>query len=236
MPTGMSYALARKSGQPVKNVEQYWKEAKMAAAEKFGKKESEFDDQAWSYVTGIVQQRLGLKKEESAETRYQRTAQGLIERVLQGADADALVAGLNEVTAAGVAGGLGAAGAVALATGLTAAPLVALGTGVGLGAGLLWINDRIQRAKFKTRIAASKRQYGLDVSEIGDMFRRATEYRLGRGGAVMPSDYERAWSEVEAELSNAEQRKPVPSDSAGAPTALPPAVNAPVIAPVAPQA
>jgi len=58
MPTPVIKKYAERSGKSVKEVDEYWNEAKEQAAKKFKSESSEF----WAYVSGIVKRRCGLKE------------------------------------------------------------------------------------------------------------------------------------------------------------------------------
>lgn len=62
MPSNVVKSLAKKTDKSEKEVEKLWKEAKKLASEELGKKESDFSDKEWSYVTGILKKMLKIKE------------------------------------------------------------------------------------------------------------------------------------------------------------------------------
>ena len=62
MPSNIIKGLAKKARVSVSEVEDKWKKAVDIAEETFGKKERNFDDNDYAYVTGIVKNMLGIRE------------------------------------------------------------------------------------------------------------------------------------------------------------------------------
>lgn len=59
MPTPFLKRLSKEKDIPLKELEEWWDEAKLQASNKFNKPESEFSGRQWGYVTSIVKRRAG---------------------------------------------------------------------------------------------------------------------------------------------------------------------------------
>lgn len=62
MPNNIVKGLADKSNKSIKEVEKLWNDAKNIAEEELGKKEKDFNDYDWKYVTGILKNMLDIKE------------------------------------------------------------------------------------------------------------------------------------------------------------------------------
>lgn len=65
MPAPAIKDFAKKSGKSEKEVEKLWNDAKEIASDELGKKEKDFGDKEWSYVTGVLKKMLKIKEDTS---------------------------------------------------------------------------------------------------------------------------------------------------------------------------
>lgn len=80
--------LAKKSGKSEKDVEKLWKDAVKIAAETFGKKEKDFGDKEFKYVTGILKKMLKIKESSNLVYNFLKSdkpAKEFVQETIQGA-------------------------------------------------------------------------------------------------------------------------------------------------------
>lgn len=81
--------LAKKSGKSEKDVEKLWKDAVEIAAETFGKKEKDFGDKEFKYVTGILKKMLKIKESSTLVADFlnsDKSAKDFVKEAVQGSD------------------------------------------------------------------------------------------------------------------------------------------------------
>ena len=59
MPTPFLKRLSKEKDISLKELEEWWSEAKLQASNKFNKPENKFSGRQWGYVTSIVKRRAG---------------------------------------------------------------------------------------------------------------------------------------------------------------------------------
>lgn len=82
-------SLAKKSGKSEKEVEKLWKEAVKIAEESFGKKEKDFDDREFRYVTGILKKMLKINEGTELVKNFlnsDKPAKDFVKEAVQGSD------------------------------------------------------------------------------------------------------------------------------------------------------
>lgn len=85
MPNNIVKGLADKSNKSVKEVEKLWDEAKNIAEQELGKKEKDFNDRDWKYVTGILKNMLDIEESYTVDFLNSKlNAKQYIETVISG--------------------------------------------------------------------------------------------------------------------------------------------------------